>query len=183
MQQWKDPVKETLVTEEQIKERIRELGAQITRDYQGKKLLIVGILKGAIVFFTDLARSIDLPLIFDFISISSYGSKTISSGEVKFLKDVDQPIQGYDVLIVEDIVDSGRTLSYLLSNFKSRKPSSIRVCCLLDKKERREIEVPVDYVGFDIPDAFVVGYGLDYDGMYRNLPYIGVLSPEAYANE
>ena len=117
------------------------------------------------------------------LNLSSYGSKTVSSGEVKFLKDVDQPIQGYDVLIVEDIVDSGRTLSYLRSNFESRKPASIRVCCLLDKKERREVDVQVDYVGFEIPDAFVVGYGLDYDGTYRNLPYIGVLSPEAYANE
>ncbi len=183
MQQWKESIQEELISKEQLERRVAELGAQITRDYQGKKLLIVGILKGAIVFFTDLARHIDLPLVFDFISISSYGSGTTSSGEVKFLKDVDQPIEGYDVLIVEDIVDSGRTLSYLRSNFASRRPASLRVCCLLDKKERREVPVDVDYVGFDIPDAFVVGYGLDYAGMYRNLPYIGVLSPSAYADQ
>ena len=177
---WKESIESVLLSEEQIRNRVRELGAEITRDYEGKNLLVVGILKGAAVFFTDLTRNIDLPLIFDFISISSYGNQTVSSGEVKFLKDVDQPIQGYDVLIVEDIVDSGRTLSYLRSNFASRKPNSIKVCCLLDKEERREVPVEVDYVGFKIPDAFVIGYGLDYAGTYRNLHYIGILSPKAY---
>jgi len=177
---WTDSVEKILVTEEQIKARIAELGAQITKDYEGKKLIVVGILKGAIVFYSDLARHIDMPMTFDFLSVSSYGNSTVSSGEIKFMKDLDQPVEGYDILIVEDIVDSGRTLSYLRKNLEARNPSSVRVCCLLDKKERREVEVEVNYVGFDIPDEFVVGYGLDFAGMYRNLPYIGVLAPSAY---
>ena len=177
---WTDSVEKILVTEEQIKARIAELGAQITKDYEGKKLIVVGILKGAIVFYSDLARHIDMPMTFDFLSVSSYGNSTVSSGEIKFMKDLDQPVEGYDILIVEDIVDSGRTLSYLRKNLEARNPNSLRVCCLLDKKERREVEVEVNYVGFDIPDEFVVGYGLDFAGMYRNLPYIGVLRPECY---
>ncbi|MBP3372035.1 MAG: hypoxanthine phosphoribosyltransferase [Clostridia bacterium] len=177
---WTDSVEKILVTEEQIKARIAELGAQITKDYEGKKLIVVGILKGAIVFYSDLARHIDMPMTFDFLSVSSYGNSTVSSGEIKFMKDLDQPVEGYDILIVEDIVDSGRTLSYLRKNLEARNPNSVRVCCLLDKKERREVEVEVNYVGFDIPDEFVVGYGLDFAGMYRNLPYIGVLAPSAY---
>ena len=177
---WTDSVEKVLVTKEQIEARIAEMGAQITKDYEGKKLIVVGILKGAIVFYSDLARHIDMPMTFDFLSVSSYGNSTVSSGEIKFLKDLDQPVEGYDILIVEDIIDSGRTLSYLRKNLEARNPNSVRVCCLLDKKERREVEVEVNYVGFDIPDEFVVGYGLDFAGQYRNLPYIGVLAPEAY---
>ena len=177
---WTDSVEKVLVTKEQIEARIAELGAQITKDYEGKKLIVVGILKGAIVFYSDLARHIDMPMTFDFLSVSSYGNSTVSSGEIKFLKDLDQPVEGYDILIVEDIIDSGRTLSYLRKNLEARNPNSVRVCCLLDKKERREVEVEVNYVGFDIPDEFVVGYGLDFAGQYRNLPYIGVLAPAAY---
>ena len=177
---WTDSVEKVLVTKEQIEARIAEMGAQITKDYEGKKLIVVGILKGAIVFYSDLARHIDMPMTFDFLSVSSYGNSTVSSGEIKFLKDLDQPVEGYDILIVEDIIDSGRTLSYLRKNLEARNPNSVRVCCLLDKKERREVEVEVNYVGFDIPDEFVVGYGLDFAGKYRNLPYIGVLASEAY---
>ena len=177
---WTDSVEKVLVTKEQIETRIAEMGAQITKDYEGKKLIVVGILKGAIVFYSDLARHINMPMTFDFLSVSSYGNSTVSSGEIKFLKDLDQPVEGYDILIVEDIIDSGRTLSYLRKNLEARNPNSVAVCCLLDKKERREVDVEVDYVGFDIPDEFVVGYGLDFAGQYRNLPYIGVLAPSAY---
>ena len=175
MQHWTDAVTETLITKEALEARVRELGEQITRDYQGKKLMVIGILKGAIVFYTDLARQIDLPLIFDFISVSSYGSKTVSSGEVKFLKDVDQPIQGYDVLIVEDIVDTGNTIAGLLDTLNEKQPAEIKVATLLFKPEALKVDITPDYVGFAIPKKFIIGFGLDIDGLARNLDDIYVL--------
>jgi hypoxanthine phosphoribosyltransferase len=165
-----------LIPEDKVDERIAQLGAQISQDYAGKQVHLVGILKGSIFFICELAKRISVPVTLDFMSVSSYGSGTKSNGIVKMIKDLDEPIEGKDVLIVEDIIDSGRTLSYLLKNLSSRKPASIRLCTMLDKPERREVDVEVDYQGFIIPDEFVVGYGLDYDQRYRNLPYIGVLS-------
>ena len=164
-----------LIPEDKVDERIAQLGAQISQDYAGKQVHLVGILKGSIFFICELAKRISVPVTLDFMSVSSYGSGTKSSGIVKMIKDLDEPIEGKDVLIVEDIIDSGRTLSYLLKNLSSRKPASIRLCTMLDKPERREVDVEVDYQGFIIPDEFVVGYGLDYDQRYRNLPYIGVV--------
>ena len=172
-----------LVTREQIAESIRGLGKQITRDYQGKNLVAVCILKGACIFFTDLIREIDLPLATEFMSVSSYGSGTSSTGVVRIVKDLDRNIENKDVLIVEDIVDSGRTLSYLVSVLKQRHPSSIRIATLLDKPARRVVDLQVQYSCFDIPDAFVVGYGLDYDEKYRNLPDIGILCPKIYESD
>lgn len=165
-----------LIPEDKVDERIAQLGAQISQDYAGKQVHLVGILKGSIFFICELAKRISVPVTLDFMSVSSYGSGTKSNGIVKMIKDLDEPIEGKDVLIVEDIIDSGRTLSYLLKNLSSRKPASIRLCTMLDKPDRREVDVEVDYQGFIIPDEFVVGYGLDYDQRYRNLPYIGVLS-------
>ena len=165
-----------LIPEDKVDERIAQLGAQISQDYAGKQVHLVGILKGSIFFICELAKRISVPVTLDFMSVSSYGSGTKSNRIVKMIKDLDEPIEGKDVLIVEDIIDSGRTLSYLLKNLSSRKPASIRLCTMLDKPERREVDVEVDYQGFIIPDEFVVGYGLDYDQRYRNLPYIGVLS-------
>ena len=166
-----------LVTREEIAAKVDELGKKITADYQGKAPVLICILKGGAVFFTDLARAIDLPLTMEFMAISSYGSATKTSGVVKIIKDLDQPLEGKDVLIVEDIIDSGNTLSYLMKIFRERRPKSLKICTLLDKPERREVkDVSVDYCAFRIPDEFVVGYGLDYDQKYRNLPYIGVVS-------
>ena len=171
-----------LVTKEEIAEKIRELGSRITRDYAGKDPEMICILKGAALFFSDLIREIDLPLTTDFMAISSYGSATKTSGVVRVLKDLDKDIVGKDVIIVEDIVDTGVTLSYLKSMLAHRGAASIRVATLLDKTARRSVpDLTVDYVCFDIPDAFVVGYGLDFDQAYRNLPDIGVLSPRIYA--
>lgn len=164
-----------LLDEEQIKRRIKELGQDITRDYKGKNLMMIGVLKGAVVFFSDLIRAIDLPLTTDFIAVSSYGSSTKSSGIVRILKDLDESVENKDVLIVEDIIDTGLTLHYLIDNIATRNPNSVKVCCFLDKPNRRLTQVDVDYVGFTIPDEFVVGYGLDYDERYRNLPHISVL--------
>lgn len=171
-----------LLTEEEIQEKVAELGKQITADYEGRSLILVGILKGAVTFFADLARYIDLPVKYDFMAISSYGQSTTSSGVVRLLKDLDEDITGRDVLIIEDIVDTGLTLHYLRESLASRNPASLKICALLDKAERREVEVDVEYIGFSIPDYFVVGYGLDYAGKYRNLPYIAVLKPEIYTN-
>lgn len=165
-----------LIPEDKVDERIAQLGEQISQDYAGKQVHLIGILKGSIFFICELAKRITVPVTMDFMSVSSYGAGTKSSGVVKLIKDLDEPIEGKDVLIVEDIIDSGRTLSYLLKNLSSRNPASIRLCTMLDKPERREVEVDVDYQGFRIPDEFVIGYGLDYDQRYRNLPYIGVLS-------
>lgn len=175
-----DDVAEILIGEQEIQRRVRELGAQITRDFAGEELLVIAVLKGAILFLADLIRHIDLPLAVDFLAVSSYGAGTRSSGVVRILKDLDEPIEGRHVLIVEDIVDSGRTLDYLLRTLRQRRPATLHVCTLLDKRERREIDVPIDYVGFEVPDAFVVGYGLDYAELYRQLPFIGVLKPEIY---
>ena len=170
-----------LVTRQQIREKVQELGRRITEDYQGKEPVLVCILKGACVFFADLIREIDLPLSLDFMAISSYGSATKTSGVVRILKDLDQTVLGKDVIIVEDIVDSGVTLNYLKQILRQRGAATLKIAALLDKPARRKIpDLKVDYVCFDIPDAFVVGYGLDYDQRYRNLPDIGVLSPAIY---
>ncbi|MGI6176519.1 MAG: hypoxanthine phosphoribosyltransferase [Christensenellales bacterium] len=177
---YKDDIEKVLLTTEQIQERVAQLGAQITKDYAGEELLAIGILKGGIVFFADLIRCIDLPVQFDFMALSSYGASTKSSGVVRFLKDLDEEIEGKNVLIVEDIIDTGLTLRYLMDNLMSRKPTSVKICSLLDKPSRRKTDVKPAYIGFSIPDYFVVGYGLDYNAQYRNLPYVGVLKPEAY---
>ncbi|MBE5789419.1 MAG: hypoxanthine phosphoribosyltransferase [Clostridiales bacterium] len=170
-----------LVTREEISLKVQELGERITRDYEGRSPVLICILKGACVFFTDLVRAIDLPLTMDFMAISSYGSATKTSGVVRLLKDLDEPILGRDVIIVEDIVDSGVTLNFLRQVLIQRGAASLKIAALLDKPARRKIkDLKVDYVCFDIPDAFVVGYGLDYDQRYRNLPDIGVLSPAIY---
>ena len=166
---------EVLISEEELKARITELGKQLTEEYRGKNLRLICILKGGVFFTCELAKHIDLDLRMDFMATSSYGSGTKSSGVVKITKDLDEPIEGDDVLIVEDIIDSGRTLSYLIEILHKRKPNSIKLCTMLNKPGRRELPVSIDYTGFEIPDAFVVGYGLDYDQKYRNLPYIGVV--------
>lgn len=167
-----------LLDEKLVDDKIREIGEQISRDYEGKSIHLICVLKGSVFFACELAKRITVPLSLDFMSVSSYGDDTKSSGVVKIVKDLDEPLEGKDVLIVEDIIDSGRTLSYLIKNMYQRKPNSIRLCTLLDKPERRVNEVKVDYVCFEIPDKFVVGYGLDYAQKYRNLPYIGVVEPE-----
>lgn len=171
---------EVFYSEEQLKAKVAELGAAITRDYQGKSPVLVSVLRGSYIFMADLTRSIDLPCTVDFMSVSSYGAGTTSSGQVKILKDLSEPIEGKDLIIVEDILDSGNTLFYLRDVLAARKPASIAICTLLDKPERRVKPIRADYSGFAVPDAFVVGYGLDYAEKYRNLPYIGVLKPEIY---
>lgn len=173
-------IREVLFTQEQIQQIVQDMGAKISRDYEGKNLLMVSVLKGAVVFMADLMRAVTVPCRIDFMSVSSYGSGVKTSGVVKIIKDLDIPISGYDVLIVEDILDSGMTLSYLLEILQSRGPRSIRLCTLFDKPERRKADVKADYTGAVVPDEFVVGYGLDYDEKYRNLPYLGVLKPEVY---
>ncbi len=169
-----------LVSEEELRSINARLGAQITKDFAGKNLLVLGILKGCVFFMTDLVRNIDLPLSIDFMSVSSYGSGTESTGHVKITKDIDIDLSGYDVLLVEDILDSGRTLKYVSDILKTRGANSISIVTLLDKPDRRVAPVKPDYVGCDVPDEFVVGYGLDYDQKYRNLPYIGSLKREIY---
>ena len=164
-----------LLKEEDVDRRIQEIGDQISKDYAGKQIHLICVLKGGSFFMCELAKRITVPVSLDFMSVSSYGSETKSSGVVKIVKDLDEPLKDKDVLVVEDIVDSGRTLSYLLELLKDRGPKSVKLCTLLDKPERRVVEVPVDYTCFEIPDQFVVGYGLDYDQRYRNLPYIGVV--------
>ena len=164
-----------LVEEEEVDKRIRDLGEQISKDYEGKEVHLICVLKGGVFFMCELAKRITVPVSMDFMSVSSYGDGTASSGVVKIAKDLDETLEGKDVLIVEDIIDSGRTLSYLLRILKGRHPASIRLCTLLDKPERRVTDVEVDYCCFNIPDEFVVGYGLDYAQKYRNLPYIGVV--------
>lgn len=164
-----------LLAEEEVDRRIQEIGDQISRDYAGKEVHLICVLKGGAFFMCELAKRISVPVSLDFMSVSSYGSSTKSSGVVKIVKDLDEPLKDKDVLVVEDIVDSGRTLSYLLEMLKDRGPKSVKLCTLLDKPERRVVDVNVDYTCFQIPDEFVVGYGLDYDQKYRNLPYIGVV--------
>jgi hypoxanthine phosphoribosyltransferase len=166
----------TLVEEDDLAARVRELGAQISADYAGRELFLVGVLKGAVFFVADLMRHLDVPCAIDFMAVASYGSSTDSSGVVRILKDLDAPIEGRDVLIVEDIVDSGLTLNYLLRTLKARNPASVEVCALLTKPERRKVELPIRYVGFEIPNEFAIGYGLDLDERYRNLPYVAALS-------
>ncbi|KYH33365.1 hypoxanthine phosphoribosyltransferase [Neomoorella mulderi] len=175
-----DDIAEVLVSAAEIKKRVKEMGAAISRDYAGKDLLVVGILKGAIIFLADLVREITIPLQLDFMAVSSYGAGTTTSGAVRILKDLEVPVEDKHLLIVEDIVDTGLTLKYLLENLKARKPLSVRSCTILDKPERRLVDVHVDYSGFSIPDYFVVGYGLDYAQKYRHLPDICVLKPEVY---
>jgi hypoxanthine phosphoribosyltransferase len=169
------PIGEVLVTADELQRRVGELGEQISRDYAGRSLLMVGVLKGAVFFLSDLMRFIDIPVELDFMAVASYGSATDSSGVVRILKDLDTAIEGRDVLIVEDIVDSGLTLQYLMRNLGSRNPRTLEVCALLNKPERRKVDLPTRYVGFEIPDRFVVGYGLDYEEQHRNLPFVAVL--------
>ena len=170
-----------LVPSDDIQEKVRELGERITQDYRGEKLLLVGILRGAVVFLSDLMRHLQLPCEIDFMDISSYGTGTQSSGVVRILKDLEEDITGRHVLIVEDIVDTGLTLSYLLRSLQARKPASLEICALLTKPSRRRVDLDIKYLGFEVPDEFVVGYGLDYAGAYRNLPDICVLKPEVFA--
>lgn len=173
-------VEKVLLSQQALSDRIGELGEQITRDYAGRQVAVASVLRGSYIFMADLTRAIQLPITVDFMAVSSYGSGTVSSGQVEIKKDLSDPIEGKDLLLVEDILDSGNTLYYLVDVLRARKPASIRICTLLDKPERRAKPIQADYVGFQIPDAFVVGYGLDYDERYRNLPYIGVLKPEVY---
>lgn len=167
-----------LLTEEEVDKKIQELGERISKDYEGKSVHLVCVLKGGSFFMCELAKRITVPVSIDFMSVSSYGGDTKSSGVVKIVKDLDESLAGKDVLVVEDIIDSGRTLSYLLDMLKDRKPASLKLCTLLDKPERRVVDVDIDYTAFEVPDKFVVGYGLDYDQLYRNLPYIGVVEFE-----
>lgn len=169
-----------LISKEQIAKRVKELGEEITRDYKGESLLMVAILRGAVVFFSDLVKSVDLDVRFDFMVVSSYGSSSVTSGEVRILKDISQPIEGVNVIIVEDIIDTGNTLKNLKKMLLTRNPKSLKIASLLDKPSRRRVEIEGDYVGFEVPNEFVVGYGLDYAEKYRNLPEIGVLKPEIY---
>ena len=180
IKQQRDDIAKILVTEEEIKQKVAELGARITQDYRGKNLLMVSVLKGSVIFMADLMRAIDLPCTIDFMCVSSYGSGTKTSGVVKIVKDLDMNLEGYDLLLVEDILDSGKTLFYLREILQKRNPASIRIATLLNKPARREADIVPDYSCFEVPDEFVVGYGLDYAEKYRNLPYIGVLKPEVY---
>ena len=176
-----DDIKTVLVSEEQLKAKVAELGAQISRDYAGKNLVLVSILKGSVVFMADLMRSVTIPCSVDFMAVSSYGNQTTTTGAVKINKDLNQDIEGRDIILVEDILDSGVTLHYLKDYLSVRRPASITIVTLLDKPARRKAPIHAAYAGFEVPDAFVVGYGLDYAEKYRNLPYIGVLKPEVYS--
>ena len=169
-----------LINSEQIEKRVKELGEEITRDYKGESVLMVAILRGAVVFFADLVKSVDLDVRLDFMVVSSYGSSSTSSGEVRIVKDISQPIEGMNVILVEDIIDTGNTLKNLRKMLLTRNPKSLKIASLLDKPSRRKVEIEGDYVGFEVPNEFVVGYGLDYAEKYRNLPEIGVLKPEIY---
>ena len=173
-------IQSVLISEEALAAKVAEMGQAISRDFAGKKLIVIGVLKGSVVFMSDLIRSITVPVEMDFMAVSSYGAGVKTSGVVKILKDLDRLIAGYDVLVVEDILDSGMTLSYLTELLRERDPASIRIATLLDKPDRRKVDIKPDYVGFTIPDEFVVGYGLDYAELYRNLPYVGILSPSVY---
>ena len=177
----KEDVLRVLLSEDEIREKVRELGGKITADYKNSNLMLVTVLKGAVVFLADLMRQIDVPAEIDFMVVASYVSGVKSSGVVKIVKDLDVPLAGKDILIVEDILDSGLTLSYIKELLESRGPRSIRIATLLDKPSRRKVDLQADYIGFSVPDEFVIGYGLDYDEKYRNLPYIGILKPEVYS--
>jgi hypoxanthine phosphoribosyltransferase len=173
-------IKEVLLDENIIMEKIKELGSQISEDYKGKDLILVGVLKGSVMFMSDLMKAISIPCSMDFMAVSSYGNSSETSGVVRILKDLDFEIEGKDVLIVEDIIDSGVTLKYLIEYLKGRKPKSLEIACLLNKPERRKVEIATRYCGFDVPDFFLVGYGLDFAEKYRNLPYVGILKEEVY---
>ncbi len=175
-----EDIQEVLFTERQIAVMVERVGKEISRDYKDKNLLLVSVLKGSVVFMADLMRSINIPAKIDFMATSSYGSGTKTSGVVKIIKDLDIPLSGYDIVLVEDILDSGKTLSYLIELLRDRNPKSIQICTLFDKPERREVEIKAAYVGSVIPDAFIVGYGLDYAEKYRNLPFVGILKPSVY---
>ena len=183
MREMHPDVEKILFNEEQIAEIVKNMGRQISEDYKGKDLLLVSVLKGSLMFMADLMREITVPCAIDFLSVSSYGSGTSTSGEVRILKDLDASLDGKDVLVVEDILDSGVTLSYLLKNLSARNPASIRLCTFFDKPERRRVDVKAHYIGASVPDEFIVGYGLDYAEFYRNLPYVGVLKPSVYTKE
>ncbi len=175
-----EDIEEILITEKEIKKKVKELGKKISKKYAGKELVLVSILRGGAFFLADLARNITIPVSIDFIAVSSYGTSTKSTGVVKLIKDLEESIENKDILVIEDIIDTGLTLRYLLKNLQARNPASLNVCALLDKSVRRIVEIPILFKGFDIPDVFVVGYGLDYDQKYRNLPFIGVLKPEVF---
>jgi hypoxanthine phosphoribosyltransferase len=175
-----EDIKDVLFSEEVIIDKVREMGEKISNDYRDKNLIIVGVLKGSVVFAADLLRNVKINCEIDFMAVSSYGKSTESTGVVRILKDLDESVEGKDVLIVEDIVDSGVTLGYLLNYFKTRKANSVEIATLLNKSARRRVDVPVKYIGFEVPDEFIVGYGIDYAERYRNLPFIGALKPEVY---
>ena len=176
----REDIKEIIYNEDQLRGKIREIGKKISEEYKGTDLLLIGVLKGSVVFMADLIKEINIPCSIDFMAVSSYGSSTSSSGVVRILKDLDSEIEGKDVLIVEDIIDSGVTLKYLIKYLQGRKPNSVEIACLLNKPERRKVDIGVKYIGYNVPDLFLVGYGLDYAEKYRNLPYIGVLKEEIY---
>jgi len=178
---YEDQIEEILISGDQIQDKVAELGQRITEDYRGRDLILVGVLKGAFVLMADISRHIELPMEFDFMAVSSYGAATKTSGVVRILKDLDHEIAGRNVLLIEDIVDSGLTLNYLLKNLRTRKPASLEVCALLQKTEAQQVPLDIRYRGFAIPSVFVVGYGLDFDERFRNLPFIGTLKPEVYA--
>jgi hypoxanthine phosphoribosyltransferase len=180
--EFEQDIEQILITGDDVQAKIREMGDRITEDYRGRDLLLIGVLKGAFVLMADLSRNIRLPLQFDFMAVSSYGVATKTSGVVRIMKDLDRDIEGKDVLLVEDIVDSGLTLAYLLRNLRARKPASLEVCALLQKPEVQQVSLDIKYKGFEIPPVFVVGYGLDFAERYRNLPYVATLKPEAYAD-
>ena len=177
-----EDIAKILITEEEIKNRVAELGKQITEDFHGEDIVVIGLLKGCFMFIADLMRAIDANVAVDFMVVSSYGSGIVSSGEIKVKKDYSIDIEGKNVLVIDDILDTGRTLAFVKDYLTVKSPKKVRICTLLDKPERRTSKVQVDYVGFSVPDQFVVGYGLDYDEKYRNLPFIGVLKPEVYNN-
>ncbi len=176
----KDPIKEILLTEEEIDKRVDQLAKEISEEYRGKDLLVVGILKGAVIFLSDLVKRLEFPVMLDFMAVSSYGKSSVSTGEVRILKDLDYSVEGKDILIVEDIIDTGLTLNYLKEILGKRGASSVKICTLLDKPDRRTIGVNIDFLGFEIPDEFVVGYGLDFNEQYRNYPFVGALKEEVY---
>lgn len=178
----KHDIKEVLIAEEEIQKRVKELGAVLSEEYQDRFPLVIGVLKGAMLFMSDIVKNMDIHLEMDFMDVSSYGSSTVSSGEVKIIKDLNTSVEGRDIIIIEDIIDSGLTLNYLVDLLRYRKAKSIKIVTLLDKPTGRKVDLYADLVGFDVPDAFVVGYGLDFAERYRNLPYIGVLKPEVYQN-
>ncbi|WP_461207620.1 hypoxanthine phosphoribosyltransferase [Clostridium sp. DL1XJH146] len=179
----KNDIKEVLLNEDELRAKIRQIGKQISLEYEGKDLLLIGVLKGSVPFMADLIKEIDIYCKIDFMAVSSYGDSTETSGVVRILKDLDYEISGKDVIIVEDIIDSGYTLQYLIKYLKSRNPNSVDIACLLNKPERREVDINVKYIGFEVPNYFLVGYGLDYAEKYRNLPFIGILKEEVYANK